>query len=67
MNTFSLVKTIITHKLDNVETVITKCNYYDDYSRRPQQKEFQLSKANRKVYLFCFKNRTCVNLKFRGE
>lgn len=35
MNTFSLVKTIITHKLDNVETAITECNYYDDYSRLP--------------------------------
>lgn len=35
MNTFSLVKTIIAHKLDNVEIAITESNYYDDYSRRP--------------------------------
>lgn len=31
MNTFSLVKTIITH---NIETAIPECNY-DDYSRLP--------------------------------
>lgn len=35
MNTFSLVKTIITHKLNNIETAITERNYYDDYSRLP--------------------------------
>jgi hypothetical protein len=34
MNTFSLVKTIITHKLNNIETAIPECNY-DDYSRLP--------------------------------
>lgn len=35
MNTFSLVKTTLTHILNNVETAITERNYYDTYSRLP--------------------------------
>lgn len=57
MNTFSLVKTILSQQLlNNLGTTITntECDYYED-KRLPQRTENLFPKANRmKVCLFYF-------------